>query len=236
MDDDEVHVIFEDRSRTIWVGTNNGAINRLDESTDRFISYYNRPPGFVSVQCALPTDSGNYYIGTYMDGLFLFDTKTNKAKKITKKEGLLDNGAYALLQDDDHNVWVASSRGFTIIDATTKHFRKIGRINGFPEIEISSHASIKTSDGKFVIGCHGGILVFNPVDFKPDTIAPLLHIEQLSFSNPLNKKMDGDSVVILYGKKEIRLSYDENKVSFFLYSIELPGCRLKPIQRMAGGF
>ena len=236
LDDDEVHVIFEDRKGAIWVGTNNGAINRLDESTDRFISYYNRPPGFVSVQCALPTDSGNYYIGTYMDGLFLFDTKTNKAKKITKKEGLLDNGAYALLQDDDHNVWVASSRGFTIIDATTKRFRNIGCINGFPEIEISSHASIKTSDGKFVIGCHGGILVFNPVDFKPDTIAPLLHIEQLSFSNPLNKKMDGDSVVILYGKKEIRLSYDENKVSFFYTALSYQDAALNQYSVWLEGF
>jgi sensor histidine kinase YesM len=145
----------------------------------------------------------------------LFDTKTNKAKKITKKDGLLNNQAMNMLEDNDHNVWIGSQMGFSIIDARTKRFRNISRQNGLPEAEISYFAAIKDEDGKFIIGCEKGILIFDPADFKPDTIAPLLQIEQLSFSNPRDKKKNLDSVVLLYGKKEVRLSYKNNKVSFY---------------------
>ena len=145
----------------------------------------------------------------------MFDSKTNKAtKKLTEKDGLLYNGAWKLLEDNDHNIWVISRRGISIIGAKTKQIRNISRLNGFPEIDIRA-VGIKASDGKFLISCGDGILVFDPAHFKPNTIAPLLHIEQLSFSNPLNEKNNIDSVILLFGKKEIRLSYDENKVSFF---------------------
>ncbi len=214
LDDDQTTLIYEDKKGTIWVGTNNGGLNSLDEITGRFTSYRNQPAGFHSVLSAVSTDSGKYYIGTFMDGLFLFDTKTKKAKKITEKDGLLYKGAWQLFEDNDHNVWVASRRGFSIIDAKTKQFRNISRLNGLPETDIF-YNGIKNREGKFMIGCDNGILVFDPADFKPDSIAPLLHIEQLSFSNPQDKKKSIDSVVILYGKKEVHLSYDENKLSFY---------------------
>ncbi len=235
LDDDQVFLIYEDKKGTIWIGTNNGGLNSLDEITGRFTSYLNQPPGFQSVLSAVSTDSGNYYLGTFMDGLYLFDTKTKKAKKITEKDGLLYNGPWQLLEDSDHNVWVSSRRGFSIIDATTKKFRNISRLNGLPETDIF-YNGIKNREGKFMIGCDNGILVFDPADFKPDSITPLLHIEQLSFSNPQDKKKSIDSVVILYGKKEVHLSYDENKLSFYYTALSYQDAALNQYSVWLDGF
>ena len=85
LDDDEVISIYEDKSGTIWVGTNNGGLNRFNRQNGRFTSYNNQLPGFGCVISIYEDTRNRLWVGTYNGGVFSFDSKTSLAKKNIRK-------------------------------------------------------------------------------------------------------------------------------------------------------
>ena len=112
-----VNVIFEDVHHTIWVGTSQGGLNRFNEPGENFTSYHNDPGGLENVLAIIALNPDSLFVGTYLSGLFLFNTQTNSAQKIPESQGLLYNGCWILLKDDDQNIWIGSRRGFNIINS-----------------------------------------------------------------------------------------------------------------------
>jgi signal transduction histidine kinase/ligand-binding sensor domain-containing protein len=211
LDDDEVNSIFEDKSGTLWVGTNKGGLNRFNREAGTFISSLNVLPGLECVLSIYQDNGNRLWVGTYFGGFFEFNVKTGRPERFTEKNGLLYDGANTILEDSSHNLWLTSSRGISIFNPQTRLVRTLTTANALPVSNLRS--AIKISNREFLFNSDNGFFVADPEDFAPDRNPPVVHIESVGFIVP-GSKPTKDSTIFVFNKKDIRLSYNENRLTF----------------------
>ncbi|MEP7374748.1 MAG: two-component regulator propeller domain-containing protein [Chitinophagaceae bacterium] len=214
LDDAQVLCILEDKNGTLWIGTNSGGLNRFNAANGTFTSYKNIVPGFQSITGIYEDSQNRLWVGSYYGGFFLFDRETGNAEKFTEKDGLLYDGANAILEDSSHNLWLTSARGISIFNPQTQQVRTLTTANGLPVNNLNNFVyGIKVSNRQFLLSEDNGFIAIDPEDFKPDPNAPVVHIESVGFTVPGSKPIR-DSTVFAVDKKNINLSYNENRLSF----------------------
>jgi len=217
LDDGMVLSLYEDKTGTLWAGTNWGGLNRLDRETGTFTSYRERLPGFQCVLSIYGDDNNKIWAGTYFGGVYSFDPQTNLTQKYTEKNNLLYDGANGIVQDKQGNLWLASERGISVFNPQTKQVRGLTSANGLPTENLIG--AFKTSSGRFLFSSNdGGFISLNPDDFTPDPRPPAVHIESVDFVIS-HAGYPKDSTLVTWGKDSISFRYNENRLSFHYVGI-----------------
>jgi signal transduction histidine kinase/ligand-binding sensor domain-containing protein len=211
LDDDQVECIYEDKEGVLWVGTNNGGLNRFNRDKETFTSYVGRSQGFNCVININEDSKGRLWASTYFGGLFELDKNRDSIKRFSEENGLLFDGALATKEDNKGNIWAATPRGISIIDPVTGKITNITGINNF-NLGSGDHIA-KTNDGKFYIATDNGFIALNPDDFAPNKEPPVVHIESMYITR-LVKNKPVDSAVYIDTVTSYKLHYNENRVTF----------------------
>ena len=211
LDDDQAYFIVEDKNGTLWVGTNSGSLNRFNRETGTFTSYLGITPGFTSILSIKEGPKNDLWVATYEGGVFRFNPRTTQVERFTEKNGLLYNGAFAILRDSRNNLWLPSFRGISILNPQTGEVRNLTSADGLPGSTFTF--GLKVSSSQFLFACDNGFISVNPEDFTPDTHAPVVHIQSAAFTIPGSLPMH-DSTIVAFGKKNIELTYNENRLTF----------------------
>lgn len=115
--------ILVDKAGTVWVGTS-GGVFRYDHEADNF-SFF-QLAGSIKVKDIMEDRTGNIWFATEDKGIFRYDGKS--IKNINAKEGLGDNYAGGIAQDNAGNVWFLTKNGISRYDGET--FMEITAQNG----------------------------------------------------------------------------------------------------------
>lgn len=103
------HDIYEDKEKTIWLGTRNREPHYLDKTKDILVRItpdendYNKKREY-DVACFYEDSFNNFWI-TAFDGIYLFDKKTEIFTKF------LGTSTWDMLEDKNHNLWFATGNG-----------------------------------------------------------------------------------------------------------------------------
>lgn len=134
--DNFISALYEDDEGYIWVGTVNGYLNRFDRKTDVFkryfinnyfsatknpeTKYYEYPLAFSRNQINTITSitedrDGNLLIGTWGNGIIIFDKKKEKAQHFffekDNPSSLSSNRVVDVLLDTDGEIWITTFGG-----------------------------------------------------------------------------------------------------------------------------
>lgn len=145
-----------------------------------------------NVQALAVAREGSLWIGTHGDGLYLF--REGKFFQFTSKNGLYDNLAFQILEDDNGNLWMSGNKGIyranieELIDfakgrrAAVNSF-SYGSIDGMLSRECNgaNPAGAKTDDGRLWFPTIKGVVVIDPK--ITDNNPPLVNIEQVLIDN-----------------------------------------------------
>ena len=215
LDDNRVISVMEDKSGTIWIGTNLGGLNRFDRTTGKFRSYLLEGNTRVfSVTKIFEDQKGMFWVSTYLNGLFEFNPHTGHfIRNINEDNGLLFNSINGFSQDDHGFLWVSSERGLTRIDPRTLALKNFRVDEIFPESANHIGDSFYYTGGLFLIGMKNGIGYFNPDDLSANPFPPIVHIEKVGYSDP-RAATDSSTVLQAYGSHGIELPYNQNRVTF----------------------
>jgi signal transduction histidine kinase/ligand-binding sensor domain-containing protein/CheY-like chemotaxis protein len=95
INDTFVYTIYEDREGVIWVGTQEGGLNRYNPRTDNF-THFDMRDGLPSntVLSIIEDKNGDLWLGTSR-GLSRFNPKTKEFRNYDTSDGLLSNNYYA---------------------------------------------------------------------------------------------------------------------------------------------
>jgi signal transduction histidine kinase/ligand-binding sensor domain-containing protein len=223
LDDERSFDIFVDDDNMVWIGTNNGSLNRYDPKTKQFKSYGQNDRRFYCVIYIFEDSKKRLWVGTYLSGLFLFDRKTEKYIQYSEENGMLDNCVRSIEEDAAGNIWCSSQRGFSRLNPETKkitHFSTFNKdLKGWRDVTI-----YKNQNNTFFVSVKNGMMIFNPSDLQPNPITPSVVIESLKYEKNTDK---GTEDVFVYPSKNqtITLKYNENKITFKYIALQFDNAK-----------
>ncbi len=123
-----INTLFIDSENTLWIGTNEGGLNRFNYQTESFVHYKNNPNdsksiGSNSVLSIKGAESGYLWIGTRDNGLNKLEIKTGRFQhfKIDKtgKNGIINPEVHDITVDTDNSLWLSTFGGVSHFNTKT---------------------------------------------------------------------------------------------------------------------
>lgn len=165
---DTIFKVYADKEKGyLWIGTNNGGLNKLDLSTNKIEVFKNVPGDSKSlpgnfVQAILRDSRGTIWIGTD-NGFCTLNEQTNEfttyKAKVYDQQSLVNNNILSLCEDKSGTIWVGTYDGISLFnpDNIFKHYKK----NPFDDNSLSENmiAGIyQDKDGLLWVGTvHSGV-------------------------------------------------------------------------------
>ncbi len=118
--DNFIASIYEDKSETLWVGTDGGGLNQFNRQTEQFIHYKHNPdePHSLSnnrVLSIYEDQSGTLWVGTDGGGLNQFNRQTQQFIHYTHNPddpySLSNDTVFSIYQDTSGKLWIGTGGG-----------------------------------------------------------------------------------------------------------------------------
>ncbi|WP_207533968.1 hybrid sensor histidine kinase/response regulator transcription factor [Desertivirga arenae] len=208
----------------IYVGTDGGGINHFNRNTGLFKNIPLSNSGKGKAVLAMEGVGAEIWVGTYLDGLFVYDTKTGEIRRISAGLGsrsISGPSVFCIKKDSRNNIWLGTNgQGVTFYDSSKKSFRHFSQSERGGDIIMANgyiRAIEEDHEGNLWIGSRGGgIAVYNPISNKSLIL------------NSANSKLPKDNVnaicvssngTVWVGMSEGGLAYyDLRKKQFIPYS------------------
>ncbi len=178
-----------DRDGALWIGTDGRGLSILRDG--RIIAIGHDRQAGQRIRCIFRDSEGVIWIGTRGGGLQRWQNGT--VTVYNKSSGLPDDIVYQILEDDDRNLWMSSSRGvFRVLrrdlDAvaagrsTTINALTLGKAEGMPTDECSGAsqpAGFKARDGTLWFATTRGMAGFRPHELRVNSLPPPVVLEEM---------------------------------------------------------
>ena len=224
-----IWALYQDRLGVLWVGTDSG-LNKFDREKQAFTlyTYQEGNPNSLSngrVLCICEDHTGVLWIGTLGGGLNKFDRANETFTRYTEKEGLPNNVVDGILEEitapgsNDYYLWLSTNAGVVRFSPHTGKSKSYNKDDGLQGNEFNAGAYYKSKDGKMFFGGTNGLNCFYPWEIKDNPYIPPVMITGLKVLNEdvkPGKKINGRIILTktISETEEIKLSYDDNVVSF----------------------
>ena len=170
LSDDHIFAMMEDHTGNLWIGTNEGALNKLDPVADKITRYpANRlnPHDLhflnnQSIRSLYEDKHGNIWIGTYNDGISILNISTGLYTRLSKKNsGLSNNIVYCITADRNGNIWVGTmGGGLNLWNEKQKRFSAYTVDHGLCNNVINS--IVEDKKGYLWLSTNNGLSRFDP--------------------------------------------------------------------------
>lgn len=179
----QVWAIYEDKHKTIWVGTYQGGLYRIAGDSIEFV---NPLWGIDNDNVLGITEDGdeNLWFATF-EGILKWNRKTNTTQSFNTKHGLNSYLIYTIVYDSTKNkIWAGTNQGITEIDLNgdSKYptIINLGRNDGFTGVECNTHGTYLDSNGVIWFGTVNGLISFDQSNYRNNDKPNLIHINKTS--------------------------------------------------------
>lgn len=166
LNNDDVYAVYEDSQENVWIGTNGGGVNVLNQSTGIITKYHadqNDPSslGGDYVRCFFEDKNGNIWVGS-SGGVSVFNPSTKKFTNYNQTNINLESDIiHCIYQDSKGNMWIGSLGGGLVeLDPQTKKTINYTTNEGLPDNTIN--AITEDNKGYLWLSTNYGISRFNP--------------------------------------------------------------------------
>lgn len=186
-----IRAMAEDSDGTVWVGTSDGLLLRVDGENLINESSIDGPLS-RSIRTLHATPDGSLWIGYAGDGLG--HLKNGCFRSITTEQGLHDN-YISQIQNDEHSLWIAANRGLFQVSleelltisvdsesSTTLRCRVFGSSEGVPSIQPSrdyAPAACIGLHGYLYFPTHSGLLEVRADKIRENLQPPPVLLEKV---------------------------------------------------------
>ncbi len=219
--------IHQGANKNIWIGSSNRGVFVKSPKRD---TIYNLSDILKSKNQILPkyinyiheSVDGLIWIGTNKGGLFQYNPANNKIKQYTKKEGLPDQTIYAIVEDEENNLWMTSNNGLICFLRSENYFRVFTTKDGLPNNQFNFRSAYRHSNGKIYLGSIDGMIAFDPKKIRFNNKIPAVRITRFTLFNKVIKGKDASGILkeAIFNTKVIELENDQSVIGFEFAAID----------------
>ncbi|WMJ74027.1 two-component regulator propeller domain-containing protein [Cytophagaceae bacterium ABcell3] len=175
----------------------------------------------IETNCFARDKDGNLWIGTYGQGIFIFDGK-EFVYNYTAKDGLVSNYCYSIHADRNGNIWVGHKTGISKFLVEKNTFSKYQKKEGFLVEGVNSHSIIEDQSNIY-FGTGNGLLKYNFRADKTMMAGPLISLSDISLFfkktdwNQFSKNVTGLARL----PQNLVLPHNKNHLTFSVSGISL---------------
>ncbi|KFF06388.1 hybrid sensor histidine kinase/response regulator transcription factor [Flavobacterium reichenbachii] len=158
---DFIVTFYETPEKKLYVVTSLG-IYLYDDAADSFkiSDHFSETTHYT---CMFKDKDGNFWAGSYRDGLFYYNSKT-KEKAVYRHDfnndkSISNDFITSIFQDQQHNLWIATENGLNLFDTRKKEFTKFTTKDGFPSNVI--YSILQDDKQNLCITTSKGLVKFN---------------------------------------------------------------------------
>ncbi|NDV80989.1 hybrid sensor histidine kinase/response regulator transcription factor [Bacteroides sp. 51] len=230
--------LFEASNGMIWIATMGNGLWKYNPETEIFHWYEAGRENLSSnsVSSIMEDRKGNIWLSTDRGGICRYDESTDDFTTFTIKDGLPDDVAYDILEDDNDNLWFGTNKGLVKFNPETKDIRVFTTKDGLLGNQFSYKSALKAKDNRFYFGGINGLIAFDPHTAERDQPIAPVYISKLSIFNkevtvhtpgtPLKKSIiHTDKITLPYNQSSLSfdvalLSYSTNQVNQYYYRMD----------------
>jgi signal transduction histidine kinase/ligand-binding sensor domain-containing protein/CheY-like chemotaxis protein len=233
-------VMTEAPDGSIWLGTYEWGLQRLDVRTGKIATYKHDPKvkGSLSsnrVNALCFDSSGQFWVGT-QDGLNRYDPKTGEFAIFDEHDGLPNNAIQGILEDAAGNLWISTGNGLSKFDPRARTFKNYYSDDGLAGDEFNNFSIyFKSRRGEMFFGGVEGVTAFFPDRMTDNPYVPpvvLTEFSSIGGASPLRKSISYT--------KFLPLSHEQNIFSLEFSSLSYaspPGNRYRyKLEGLEGGW
>ena len=153
----QVRWIEFDSNNNLWAGSTEELIvhNTSKNATKRFPE---------NSQWMFEDSKNQIWITTNDKGIAIYSSSSGPIIYYDEKNGLANNQAFCILEDNDKNLWISTSNGLSKLDTEKNFFHNFSINDGLCNNQFSYGAAFKTKSGELLFGSISGFNLFNPAE------------------------------------------------------------------------
>lgn len=220
----KVRNLAEDKQGNIWVATTDGLMI-VNPNTPKFTyAMYQKIPGD---QYSLGNNDVQYIYRDSLNTMWLATSggglnqamgndpmKSLKFQVYTTQDGLPNDYLVSCVEDNDHNLWIATQTGLSRFDIEHKTFRNYNSYDGVPPYAFSEAAALRAADGQLVFGTLKGYLTFDPKTIVTHPVHAEIAFTNLQINN--TDVVAGRNEILPFSvnhTKRLTLKHNQNIIS-----------------------
>lgn len=218
---DWIFDIFQDKDGMLWLAAMGGGLWKHNpaEGTFRRYAHERGKEGTLSsnsVSSVMQDSRGQIWVSTDRGGICRYNAATDDFTSFSVEEGLPDDVAYKILEDDNRNLWFGTNRGLVRLNPDTGDIRVYTTKDGLPGNQFNYKSALKGKDGRFYFGTIDGLIAFDPNVSEKSDFLPPLYISGFSIYNSEVTVHSPDSPLksCIEHTEKITLPYDRANISF----------------------
>lgn len=180
--------ILEDSKGNIWVASMGSGVAKYDPVTSEMKWYgndMNEPKSISSnsVSSISETSDGTVWFSTDRGGISRYNKDSDDFTSYSIKQGLPDDVAYKIVEDENKNLWFGTNRGLVRFNPVTESIRVFTRHDGLLSNQFAYKSGLVTKSGKLYFGNNEGMIAFEPSQFIPNKYNPPIYITGIKINN-----------------------------------------------------
>jgi len=168
--------VFIDNIGDVWIASPSNGIYSITRKEALRID----APAELDFVSITQDSHGDLWAVTEGDGVFQFNR--DSLRFYSAADGLRNNYCYSIIEDVRGNMWIGHRLGMSRINSDRTNIRSYSVEQGITA-DCNLHSVINTREGKTVFGTSAGLIAYDPMADKLDTIPPMLNIKELTISD-----------------------------------------------------
>ena len=172
----KIQDIFIDKDGEVWIANPGNGIFSITLNDALRID----TPAELDFVSIAQDQKGDLWAVTEGDGVFEFTM--DSLSYYSSADGLRNNYCYSVMEDINGSVWIGHRLGMSRILPGREVIKTYSVDQGITA-DCNVHAIISDDRERLIFGTSEGLIIYDPLADKPDTLAPFLNISALTISD-----------------------------------------------------